>query len=249
MSNEYVALELPLNSEVPGLHVRRIVPVADRSADPQTHGGREPLGTAGRQHRSGWQGIGDPAPRRRAVVLIREGKRRGEVESGEAATAGARRGALDDFIENTVPGADHDAAGRLIRQPDPGAEVIRVDLIRGALTVAGEFQAALERRQAGDLQRRGRIRVDPALPVIPFGAGQREFIPQTQVQREAVAHTPVILDIPRVGEILGGHGDIDAVAAAALGNPMSREASGSPPVPLAGVCAVPVCEKLNWPAG
>ena len=28
-----------------------------------------------------------------------------------------------------------------------------------------------------------------------------------------------------------------------FGNPMSREASGSPPVPLAGVCEVPVCAK------
>src|SRR4029077_2442424 len=103
-----IAFELTLYSEVPGLHVRSIIPGRNGATDAKTKEARQSLRASGGQLWAGGKRIGDARSGRGAVVPISRNQRSIEAEAHETAVAGARGRALDGIVEYAVPGANHD---------------------------------------------------------------------------------------------------------------------------------------------
>ena len=102
--------DLPLHPEVPGLYIRRSVPVADRAAHAKTQPGKQSLGTSRRQLRTGRKRIRDPGGRSSAVIVVCQDERCIKVVPLKSSIAGAGRFGLRRVEEDSVSGADHEIA-------------------------------------------------------------------------------------------------------------------------------------------
>ena len=71
-----------------------------------------------------------------------------------------------------------------------------------------------------------RVRIEPVLAVVAFGSGQREFVTQTEIHRQARCRFPVVLGEPCVLVVLHGRAELDFIAAVSAPFHLAHQEAG-----------------------
>ncbi len=131
--------------------------------------------------------------------IVRRRERRPGREAQRSDGIGKAAHSIAVGEHDTVAGANHGLAAKLIGKADARAKVFEVVLDRGG-TVAGS--GAGTRELEGSIEaghRVGKIGVEEAREVMHFGCGREEIVAQAQVESQVRRHLPVVLDIGRNG--------------------------------------------------
>src|SRR6266478_864231 len=200
-----VAWQLPLQSEIPALFIGCRVNATEGRLNALSHKGQEPLRIKNRWIRTrARKGIAQPRPRCDAVILISgypRSRLRKPLETGADSSDGAVSWRV---IKDSVTATGDQHRLQFVGKTKSRAEVLVIDAGDVSMAGTGINQPSVKVGKSGRLERRCHIRIQIVHVVETLGARQADIVTQTQIERELVGRSKVVLNESGMLEALRG---------------------------------------------